>query len=165
MPPTVFLSAATVDLKEWRDVLDGAFRRAGFHVLTHEHSLGSALGNVKRLLSDTIAGAAAIASRICAGSVLPVKSTARVWMPRVLSTRKSPGPFSPGRPTSTHSTSGAAVGMALSASVAFRAVPATSQESKSGSAHSSVLRMARWSSTMNNFGFMTCEASENRDSA
>ncbi len=52
--PTVFLSAATVDLKEWRDVLDGAFRRAGFHVLTQDQSLGSALGNVKRLLADTI---------------------------------------------------------------------------------------------------------------
>lgn len=55
MPPTVFLSAATVDLKEWRDVLDDAFRRAGFHVLTQEHSLGSALGDVKRLLADTVA--------------------------------------------------------------------------------------------------------------
>ena len=55
MPPTVFLSAATVDLKEWRDVLDAAFRRAGFHVLTQEHSLRSALGNVKRLLADTVA--------------------------------------------------------------------------------------------------------------
>lgn len=31
--PTVFLSAATIDLKEWRDVLHGAFSRAGFRAL------------------------------------------------------------------------------------------------------------------------------------
>ncbi len=53
--PTVFLSAATVDLKEWRDVLDGAFRRGGFHVLTQDKSLGAAPGDVKRLLVETIA--------------------------------------------------------------------------------------------------------------
>ena len=54
--PTVFLSAATVDLKEWREVLDGAFRRGGFHVLTQDKSLRSAPGDVKRLLVETIAG-------------------------------------------------------------------------------------------------------------
>jgi len=53
--PTVFLSAASVDLREWRDVLDGAFRRAGFRVLTQDKSLSSAPGNVKRLLTETIA--------------------------------------------------------------------------------------------------------------
>jgi tetratricopeptide (TPR) repeat protein len=53
--PTVFLSAATVDLKEWRDVLDGAFRRGGFRVLTQDKSLRSAPGDVKRLLVETIA--------------------------------------------------------------------------------------------------------------
>ena len=40
--PTVFLSAATVDLKDWRDVLHGAFSRAGFRVLTQDQSLRSA---------------------------------------------------------------------------------------------------------------------------
>ena len=53
--PTVFLSAATIDLKEWRDVLHGAFSRAGFRVLTQDQSLRSALGDVKRLLTETIA--------------------------------------------------------------------------------------------------------------
>ena len=53
--PTVFLSAATVDLKKWREVLDGAFRRAGFRVLTQDRSLRSAPGDVKRLLAETIA--------------------------------------------------------------------------------------------------------------
>ena len=53
--PTVFLSAATIDLKEWRDVLHGAFSRAGFRVLTQEQSLQSPLGDVKRLLTETIA--------------------------------------------------------------------------------------------------------------
>ena len=52
--PTVFLSAASVDLKEWREVLHGAFSRAGFRVLTQDQSLGSALGDVKRLLTATI---------------------------------------------------------------------------------------------------------------
>ncbi len=53
--PTVFLSAASIDLREWREVLDGAFRRGGFRVLTHDESLSSAPGNVKRLLTETIA--------------------------------------------------------------------------------------------------------------
>ena len=54
MPSTVFLSAASIDLREWRDVLDAAFRRGGFRVLTQDHSLSSAPGNVKRLLTETI---------------------------------------------------------------------------------------------------------------
>ncbi len=53
--PTVFLSAASVDLREWREVLDAAFRRAGFRVLTQDKSLASAPGNVRQLLVDTIA--------------------------------------------------------------------------------------------------------------
>ena len=53
--PTVFLSAATVDLKEWREVLDKAFRRGGFRVLTQDESLESAPGDVKQLLVKTIA--------------------------------------------------------------------------------------------------------------
>ncbi|MEZ6057659.1 MAG: tetratricopeptide repeat protein [Planctomycetaceae bacterium] len=48
--PTVFLSAATVDLSTWRDVLHGAFSRAGFHVLTQKHSFGAATRDVKQLL-------------------------------------------------------------------------------------------------------------------
>ncbi len=53
--PTVFLSAASIDLREWREVLDGAFRRGGFRVLTQDQSLASAPGNVRRLLVETIA--------------------------------------------------------------------------------------------------------------
>ena len=53
--PTVFLSAASVDLREWREALDGAFRRGGFRVLTQDKSLRSAPGDVKRLLVETIA--------------------------------------------------------------------------------------------------------------
>lgn len=52
--PTVFLSVATLDLKAWRDHLHEAFSRAGFRVLTQDHSLGSASGDVRRLLTDTI---------------------------------------------------------------------------------------------------------------
>ena len=38
--PTVFLSAASIDLKEWRDVLHDAFSRAGVGFgYTHGHSL------------------------------------------------------------------------------------------------------------------------------
>jgi len=37
--PSVFLSAATVDLKEWRDVLHGALSRAGFRFLMREQGL------------------------------------------------------------------------------------------------------------------------------
>jgi hypothetical protein len=53
--PVVFLSAASIDLKEWREVLHGAFSRAGFRVLTQDQSLGSAPGDVRRLLTETIA--------------------------------------------------------------------------------------------------------------
>ena len=52
--PVIFLSAATVDLKTWRDHLHQAFSRAGFRVLTQDHSLKAAPGDVKRLLTDTI---------------------------------------------------------------------------------------------------------------
>ena len=67
----------------------------------------------------------------------------RTMMSRARRMRSSPGPSRPGSETSTHSTSGAASGMALSASAALREVPAISQESNSGNAHSSVRRMAR----------------------
>ena len=53
--PTVFLSAATIDLLKWRVALHRAFSRAGFRVLTQDESLRSAPGNVKRLLTETIA--------------------------------------------------------------------------------------------------------------
>lgn len=36
-PPTVFLSAASDDLKDWRDVLHKAFERAGCKVYTQGH--------------------------------------------------------------------------------------------------------------------------------
>lgn len=52
--PTIFLSAATIDLEPWRDVLHGAFSRAGFRVLTQKHSLGAATGDVRRLLTAHI---------------------------------------------------------------------------------------------------------------
>ncbi len=53
-PPTVFLSAASIDLRDWREVLHVAFSRAGFRVLTQDKSLGSAPSDVKRLLTETI---------------------------------------------------------------------------------------------------------------
>jgi hypothetical protein len=49
--PVVFLSSASIDLKEWREVLHGAF----FRVLTQDRCLGSSLGDVRRLLAETIA--------------------------------------------------------------------------------------------------------------
>ena len=52
--PVIFLSAASVDLKPWREHLHTAFERAGFRVLTQDRSLRSAPGDVKRLLSETI---------------------------------------------------------------------------------------------------------------
>lgn len=52
--PTVFLSAATIDLEPWRDVLDNAFSRAGFRVLKQKRSLGVAAGDVRRLLAGHI---------------------------------------------------------------------------------------------------------------
>lgn len=55
--PVIFISAATVDLKTWRDHLHHAFSRAGFRVRTQDESLESATGDVKRLLTKTIAEA------------------------------------------------------------------------------------------------------------
>jgi tetratricopeptide (TPR) repeat protein len=52
--PVVFLSAATLDLKPWRDHLDEAFARAGFRVLTQDRSMRSAPGDVRRLLAETV---------------------------------------------------------------------------------------------------------------
>lgn len=50
--PTIFISAATIDLEPWRDVLHDAFSRAGFRVYTQKHSLGAATGDVHRLLTQ-----------------------------------------------------------------------------------------------------------------
>ena len=47
-------SAASLDLKPLRDTLHGAFSRTGFCVLTQDHSLGAAPGDVRRLLTTTI---------------------------------------------------------------------------------------------------------------
>ena len=52
--PTVFLSVATIDLKEWRELLAKAFRAAQFRVLVQDESLGSSTGNVRELLEDAI---------------------------------------------------------------------------------------------------------------
>ncbi len=52
--PTVFLSAATLDLEAWRDLLHEAFSRAGCHVYTQKHSFGAAPGDVRRLLTEHI---------------------------------------------------------------------------------------------------------------
>lgn len=52
--PTVFLSAASIDLGVWRKHLHTAFSRAGFRVLTQDESLSSAPGDVKRLLKEAI---------------------------------------------------------------------------------------------------------------
>ena len=40
--PTIFVCAATVDLKDWRDLLQQAFSRTSFHVFTPNNSLGVA---------------------------------------------------------------------------------------------------------------------------
>jgi hypothetical protein len=48
--PTVFLSAASDDLKDWRDILHKAFERAGCKVFAQGQSLGAAAGDVLRLL-------------------------------------------------------------------------------------------------------------------
>ena len=53
--PTIFLSAANIDLREWREVLQGAFTRAGFQVFTQEQMLGGAPHSLKRLLTEMIA--------------------------------------------------------------------------------------------------------------
>jgi hypothetical protein len=52
--PTVFLSAATIDLKPLRDLLAKAFRAAQFRVQVQDDSLGAGLENVRRLLADAI---------------------------------------------------------------------------------------------------------------
>ncbi len=52
--PVIFISAATLDLEPWRDHLHNAFSRAGFRVLTQKHSLPTAPGDVRRLLTETI---------------------------------------------------------------------------------------------------------------
>lgn len=52
--PTVFLSAATLDLLELRTLLHSAFVHTQFRVLTQNHSLGASLGDVKRLITDAI---------------------------------------------------------------------------------------------------------------
>lgn|GEM_PF-2371514 len=44
--PTVFLSAASRDLRSWRDVLHVAFSRAGCQVLTQDQSLRASAGSV-----------------------------------------------------------------------------------------------------------------------
>ena len=48
--PTVFLSTATGDLKDWRDILHKAFERAGCKVFTQGHSLGAFTADVPQLL-------------------------------------------------------------------------------------------------------------------
>ena len=52
--PTVFLSAATDDLEALRNVLHGAFSRAGFRVFTQNHSLSAAAGTLREHLVDHI---------------------------------------------------------------------------------------------------------------
>ena len=52
--PTVFLSAATVDLEDWRNLLDEAFREAGFHVLAQAKSFGALSRGVKPKLVECI---------------------------------------------------------------------------------------------------------------
>jgi tetratricopeptide (TPR) repeat protein len=48
--PTVFLSAASDDLKDWRDVLHKTFERAGCKVFTQGQSLGASAGDVLQLV-------------------------------------------------------------------------------------------------------------------
>jgi len=48
--PAIFLSAASDDLKEGRDLLHRAFERAGCKVFTQSQSFGASAGNVLRLL-------------------------------------------------------------------------------------------------------------------
>src|SRR5690606_26921082 len=56
MNPVIFLSAASVDLREWRDTLHRAFSRGGFEVRTQDQSLGAATGDVHQLLNAEIDG-------------------------------------------------------------------------------------------------------------
>ncbi len=66
--PTVFLSAATDDLESLRNVLHGAFSRAGCRVFTQNRSLGAATGTLRDFLvkhinlSDCIVHLAGMAS-------------------------------------------------------------------------------------------------------
>ncbi len=53
--PTVFLSAATIDLEEWRNILADAFMEAGFRVLTQGRSLGMPPRDVRHMLITRIA--------------------------------------------------------------------------------------------------------------
>lgn len=48
--PTIFLSAASDDLKDWRDVLHNAFERAGCKVFAQWQSLSASAGDVTNLL-------------------------------------------------------------------------------------------------------------------
>lgn len=48
--PAIFLSAASDDLKEWRDLLHRAFERAGCKVYTQGQSLAASAGDVPHLL-------------------------------------------------------------------------------------------------------------------
>ncbi len=52
--PTVFLSAASDDLESLRNVLHGAFSRAGCRVFTQKQSLGSSPGTLREFLVDHI---------------------------------------------------------------------------------------------------------------
>ena len=52
--PTVFISAATIDLLHLRDLLANAFKAAQFRVLVQNESLGAPLGNLRDLLVDAI---------------------------------------------------------------------------------------------------------------
>ena len=48
--PAIFLSAASADLKEWRNLLHRALERAGCKVYTQEQSFAAAAGDVLALL-------------------------------------------------------------------------------------------------------------------
>ncbi len=48
--PTIFLSTASDDLRDWRDILHKAFERAGCKVYTQGHSLGASTAGVPELL-------------------------------------------------------------------------------------------------------------------
>ena len=53
--PTVFISAASADLRDWRDVLHKAFERAGCKVFTQDQSFGTSTGDVLQLLREHLA--------------------------------------------------------------------------------------------------------------
>ena len=48
--PTVFLSAASIDLEEWRDTLHAVLSEGGVHVLSQGNSFGMAPHDVRDLL-------------------------------------------------------------------------------------------------------------------